>query len=183
MLGACRPKPAQLHGDLVKTLLLMRHAKSDWDADYERDHDRPLNERGVRSARIMGRLLARQQLIPDLVITSSAQRAHATARIGSEAGAWGIDPVVEPALYTAGPGDVLDVAGHAPEVSRLMLVGHQPTWSMVVRTLTGESVEMKTATIAVVELAIDDWDDVGPRTGTVAAVLQPREHLNTDLDH
>ena len=50
----------------MKTLLLMRHAKSDWDADYGPDHDRPLNERGLRSARLMGRVLAEEGLVPDL---------------------------------------------------------------------------------------------------------------------
>ncbi len=68
----------------MKTLLLMRHAKSDWDADYESDHDRPLNDRGLKSARLMGRVLADEGLVPDLIISSTALRARTTAELATE---------------------------------------------------------------------------------------------------
>jgi phosphohistidine phosphatase len=152
----------------------MRHAKSDWDAVYGSDHDRPLNERGVRSARLMGRALAARGLEPRYVISSTALRARATAELANEAGNWEAALSSDRALYESGPQDVLAVAAGAPDVSRLMLVGHQPTWSMLVAALTGEGVEMKTATVVVVEVDLDSWDGLPSARGTLAAVLDPR---------
>src|SRR5919106_1216821 len=75
----------------MKTLLVMRHAKSDWNADYGRDHERPLNERGIGSARLMGKVLSDKGQAPDLVITSTALRAQKTAALAKEAGKWAAD--------------------------------------------------------------------------------------------
>jgi phosphohistidine phosphatase SixA len=68
------------------------------------------------------------------------------------------------------------VAAAAPNVDPIMLVGHQPTWSILASVLTGENVEMKTATVAVIEFDIDSWIDIVTRTGTVRIVLHPRDH-------
>jgi phosphohistidine phosphatase len=151
----------------------MRHAKSDWEAVYGSDHDRPLNGRGVRSARSMGRALAARGLEPRYVITSTALRARATAELANEAGNWEAALRSDRALYESGPQGVLAVAAGAPDVSRLMLVGHQPTWSMLVTELTGERVEMKTATVVVVEVDLDSWDGLPSARGDLAAVLDP----------
>ena len=94
----------------MKTILLMRHAKSDWDASYGSDHDRPLASRGHRSATVMGRVLSAWDEIPDLVITSSAVRAMATAEEAARAGGWNCPIVVEPDFYGSGPGSVLSAA-------------------------------------------------------------------------
>lgn len=166
----------------MKTLLLMRHAKSDWDANYDRDHERPLNDRGVRSARMMGRFLAANDLVPELIITSTAVRARTTATLASEAGSWGAEIVLDPTLYGTGADAAVQVASKAPEVDRLMLVGHQPTWSILVAALSGQRVEMKTATVAVLEFGIDEWKGLPSMQGTVVAVHQPRDHFGTDLE-
>jgi phosphohistidine phosphatase len=165
----------------MKTLLVMRHAKSDWDASYGGDHDRPLNERGVRSARIMGRVLAEAGLAPDLIVTSTAVRARSTAALASEAGTWKSETRLEPALYGSGTDTALEVAAAAPDVSRLMLVGHQPTWSLLVTALTGERVEMKTATVAVIEFEIEQWSGLVGAQGKVSDVFQPRDYLGSDV--
>jgi len=155
----------------------MRHAKSDWDADYGSDHDRPLNARGARSAESMGRLLAKESLAPALVITSTAVRARTTAEIAAESGNWDCEIVLEPRLYGTGADAAVQVAAAAPDLDPIMLVGHQPTWSILASVLTGENVEMKTATVAVIEFDIDSWVDIVTRKGTVRIVLQPRDHL------
>lgn len=160
----------------MKTLLLMRHAKSDWDADYGDDHDRPLNERGTRSARLMGRVLADEGLEPAHVISSTALRARTTAELANEAGEWGARLSLERALYDEGPKGVLATVASTPDVARLMLVGHQPTWSMLVAALTGERVEMKTATVAVIDLEVETWAGLANGTGALRGILQPRDH-------
>lgn len=157
-------------------LMLMRHGKSDWDASYDTDHDRPLAGRGERSARAMGELLRNMGEVPDLVVSSTAVRAECTAELARLAGGWGCPMEFEPALYGAGPDEVLDVvARRGGSVERLMLVGHEPTWSMVVTRLTGARAPMKTATVAGIDLAGDDWSAVAD--GTLTYLVHPRMAL------
>ena len=157
------------------TLLVMRHAKSDWNAAYGRDHDRPLNDRGVRSAEAMGRLLRTEGEVPDLVITSTAVRARATAELAAEAGDWSCEIRLEPLFYGAGVDGVISVAATSPPVGRVMVVGHQPVWSMLVSALTGERVEMRTGTVAVIRFEIDDWASLPGTAGRLDTVYQPRD--------
>lgn len=164
----------------MATLLLLRHGKSDWDATYEHDHERPLAPRGVRSAGIMGRLVAREGLVPDVVISSTAERAARTAALAADAGGWDREIRLDRRLYDAGPAGVLAVAAEAAGGGRLLLVGHQPTWSLLVRRLTGEDVDLKTAGLAVVELPNDRWDAAA--TGTLVSVHHPRDHFGGPLD-
>jgi phosphohistidine phosphatase len=74
------------------------------------------------------------------------------------------------------------VAAEAPDAGRLMLVGHQPTWSILVSVLTGERVEMKTATVAAIDFDIDAWADISSVRGDVTAVYQPRDYLEDGLE-
>jgi phosphohistidine phosphatase len=159
----------------MKALLLMRHAKSDWAADYGVDHDRPLNDRGIRSAKLMGRVMSEKGLVPDVVISSTALRARTTAELAIAAGNWESRLILDRALYDEGSRGVLSAAAGAPEVQRLMLVGHQPTWSMLVSALTGERAEMKTATVAVIELDLDSWGGLPEASGTMTHLLRPRD--------
>lgn len=166
----------------MKQLLVMRHAKSDWGADYDSDHERPLNGRGERSARVMGRVLSSRQLAPDLVVTSTAVRARTTAKLAIDAGDWECEIRLEPDFYGTGARQVVDIAAQSPEVGRLMVVGHQPTWSMVVRGLTGEYADMKTAAVAVVELPIDSWRELPAASGELSELLYPRDFFGSEWD-
>jgi phosphohistidine phosphatase len=166
----------------MRTLLVMRHAKSDWDADYVRDHERPLNQRGVHSARLMGRVLSEEGHVPNLVITSTAVRARSTATLANQAGGWDAKIVLDPRLYGTGADDAIRIASMASDVDRLMLVGHQPTWSTLVSRLAGERVDMKTATVAVIEFDIANWSKLPSENGHLAAVFQPRDYNDTWID-
>lgn len=157
-------------------LMLMRHGKSDWDASYGADHDRPLAPRGERSARAMGELLRAMGEIPDLVVTSSAVRAEATAELARIAGGWDCPLRVDDNLYGAGPDEVLAIAvEHGDGTERLMLIGHEPTWSLLVRQLTGARAPMKTASVAAIDLAGPSWRDHDG--ATLAYLLHPRMAL------
>jgi phosphohistidine phosphatase len=166
----------------MATLLLMRHGKSDWGASHQGDHERPLNGRGVRSARIIGRLLAARGEVPDHVISSTAVRARTSAELAKEAGGWECQISLDADLYHSGPDGVIEVAAQAPEVGRLMLVGHQPTWSLLSQELTGTWVDMKTATVAVIEFDIAGWAGLGHARGALSDVINPREHFGSELD-
>ena len=166
----------------MKTLLVMRHAKSDWEAEYAADHDRPLNDRGVRSARLMGRLLAAKELVPEAIISSTAVRARTTAELAREAGGWDANLFLEPEFYGASSRSVIEAIAKAPTVERLMVVGHQPTWSVVVDDLTDRYVDMKTAAVAVIALPITVWADTAPMAGSLVEVLYPREYFGSEFD-
>ena len=160
----------------------MRHAKSDWDADYSADHERPLNDRGVRSARLMGRLIAGLDLTPDHVMSSTAVRASTTAALASESGKWETNIALESGFYGSGPESVLDIAADAPDVEKLMLVGHQPTWGMLVNRLTGAVADMKTASVAAIVFMIDDWDDIATAQGVLTSLQHPRPYFGSQWD-
>ena len=84
--------------------------------------------------------------------------------------------MLDRSLYDEGTRGVLAVGASAPDVDSLMLVGHQPTWSMLVSALTGERADMKTAAVAVIGLDIESWADLPDASGTLTQVLEPRSH-------
>ncbi|CAN5781408.1 hypothetical protein BH23ACT4_BH23ACT4_07850 [soil metagenome] len=156
-------------------LVLMRHGKSDWDVSYGADHDRPLAERGVRSARLMGRLLTDADQGPDLVVSSTAVRAHRTALLAAESGGWDCEVVTDRSINGANPRGVLDVVRRvAGQHRRVLVVGHEPTFSNLVFELAGANVEMKTASVAGVGLLIDEWDSLPGATGWLDYLIHPR---------
>ncbi len=166
----------------MKRLLVMRHAKSDWEVGGLADHDRPLNRRGTRSAAAMGRLLATIGEAPDHVISSTAVRARTTAELARDAGAWEADIETTGALYGTSPGGALAVMGRAPAAaSSLMLVGHEPAWSGLVQRLTGGHAAMRTGSVAIIDLMLASWDNDGDVHGELVALLQPR-HFTDDGD-
>lgn len=145
----------------MKTLLLMRHAKSSWDNDRLADFERPLNERGRHDAPRMGKLLRSHDLVPDLIISSSAKRAASTAEIVAETVSYDGDIRLADDLYLAEPGQYVLLARQAPaEVDTLMFVGHNPGIEELVEWLTGEAERMPTAAVACVRLSIADWSQL-----------------------
>jgi phosphohistidine phosphatase len=160
----------------VKSLLLLRHGKSDWNADYDNDHDRPLAKRGIKSAKLIGRFLTRMEQIPDRVLTSSAARARGTAELAIKVGGWSCPVEVVPDFYGAGTDEVLErVRACADSVKTLLIVGHEPTWLMLVARLTGGcEVEFATAALARIELPIDNWKDASFGHGILLWFVPPR---------
>jgi phosphohistidine phosphatase len=166
----------------MKRLLILRHGKSDWYAGAATDHERPLNKRGTGAAMTMGRVLTRIGEQPNLIFTSSAVRARETALLASDAGGWECEMVELDELYGTSAAGALEVAARAPdEVERLMLVGHEPTWSYLVYALTGASVQIKTATLAAVDLDAMSWDEAPIAPGSLAYLLQPKLFTNWEL--
>ncbi|MHC4947006.1 MAG: SixA phosphatase family protein [Planctomycetota bacterium] len=161
----------------MKTLLVMRHAKSSHRDATLSDHDRPLNDRGRRDAPRMGRLLADETLAPEIIVSSTARRARATAVLVAET--LGLDRSIElrEDLYHAAAEDCVEVLAELPaEIDCVLIVGHNPTFEDLVHVLTGRAEMMPTAAIARVELDIEQWSDLfeDPR-GRLLAVWRPRE--------
>ncbi|WP_420438160.1 SixA phosphatase family protein [Candidatus Palauibacter sp.] len=160
----------------MKTLLILRHAKSSWDHPGLRDHDRPLNPRGRRDAPRMGRFLAERDLVPERIVSSTAVRARTTAELAAAEFGWEVEIETTSDLYLASPDsyvDVVEVMGGVEE--RLMVVGHNPGITALVWHLTGEGEHMPTAALAAVELDIDDWSELGSaRRGRLAGFWRPK---------
>lgn len=160
----------------MKTLLLFRHAKSDWDAGFDHDHDRPLNKRGKRAARRMGRYLAETGAVPGRIVTSSAVRARETIRLAVEAGEWKSEIEVDKSLYESAPAHVVSCAqSQADTHDVVLLAGHEPAFSETVSLLIGGGeVRMPTAAIACIEFDVERWNDVQPGRGKLAWLVTPK---------
>ena len=161
----------------MKTLLILRHAKSSWQTDQLADHDRPLNARGKRDAPRVGHLLRTQELEPDRVLCSTAKRARKTAKKVVKSS--GYDSPVEllEELYLASPGTHIDVLRQQDcESGCLMIVAHNPGLEELLAILVGQYMALPTAALAQVELPIDRWSQLSSETqGELANLWLPRE--------
>jgi phosphohistidine phosphatase len=147
----------------MKTLILVRHAKSGRDDPGLPDRDRTLNERGREDAPKMGRRLAGRKVKPDLVISSPAVRALSTAQaiareIGYEEGRIAVDD----RLYASSPDTLLAVVrGQDPKLDCVMLFGHNPEFSALAQELSGAIEDMPTCAVAELRFDTSSWRDVG----------------------
>ncbi|WP_394553292.1 SixA phosphatase family protein [Agromyces sp. MMS24-JH15] len=160
----------------MKTLFLVRHAKSDWGDPWLADHDRPLNARGERDAPATGRRLAERGAAVDVVVTSTAVRARTTAR--AIAAALGVpeDRLIEDeGLYGASGPSILAVAAGLPDaIGVAMLVGHNPGMSEALRDLTGEWADLPTCAVAECRVDVDAWAELVEGTGALVRLDTPR---------
>jgi phosphohistidine phosphatase len=168
----------------MKTLTLLRHAKSGWDDPVSRDFDRPLNPRGRRAARTVGREMRAQGLAFDLVLASPARRVVETLEeVGAGFGA--IEPGYDERLYLASTATLLEIIRAIPdEVERLLLVGHNPGLEELALWLSGRDdsglrgeVEVKypTGTVAGIALPVEHWADVSEGMGQIGRFIRPRD--------
>ena len=161
----------------MKTLLILRHAKSDWGNVSLPDHDRPLSKRGKVDAPRMGELIREQGLMPDLILSSTAKRAHRTAELAAEACGYEGEILLSRDVYHAGPEgyiEAINVVADNEEI--LMIVGHNPGLEELVDVLTDESVTMTTANLAQIQLPIQSWRDLREHTeGKLLNLWRPKE--------
>ncbi|MFD5226186.1 SixA phosphatase family protein [Microbacterium sp. NPDC058342] len=158
----------------MKTLLLARHAKSDWGIHGLSDHDRPLNGRGRRDAPDMAGRLAQEAVAVERIVSSTAKRAAATA--DEYAAAFGLTVVEEPALYGASARTVLEVAAALPDdVAVAMLVGHNPGMRDAVVELTGAFVEFPTCTVAECAVDVGSWAELVEGSGRMLRLRTPHD--------
>jgi phosphohistidine phosphatase len=149
----------------MKTLLLLRHAKSSWKHTELADHDRPLNKRGKRTAPLMGALLQDEDLIPDLILCSSAVRTYTTALVVAKTCGYTGKIKQTRRLYLAEPQDyVEELRQVADKHARVLVVGHNPGLEALIEALTSEAMAMPTAALAQVELSLKRWSDLDTDT-------------------
>ena len=156
-----------------RTLLLFRHAKSDWSTDQP-DEQRPLSRRGRRDAPAAGRWLAEHAPALDLVLCSTAKRARQTWALAAAE----LDPAptaqYDERLYGADADDLLAVVQALPDdADTVLLVGHNPALSDLAELLTGEPRELKTSSIAMLTWP-GHWSEAAPGRATETTFTTPR---------
>lgn len=162
----------------MKTLYLLRHAKSNWDDASLSDFDRPLNDRGLRTAPFMGELMATRSLRPAAIVSSPAKRAMQTAELLKSSSGFDLPIRFDERIYDASLQNLLEVVSELPtEADSGLLVGHNPGMEAIVRYLTGEIQSMPTAALAGINLGIDQWADVSERVGTLEFVIRPKDEI------
>jgi len=149
----------------MKTLFLVRHAKSSRDDPSLPDRDRPLDDRGKQDGQEMGKCLAKRDVKPDLLLSSPALRALTTAKlIAEEIGYKLKDIVVDDQLYASDADDLLAVIRALDrKLDRVMLFGHNPEFTDLANRLSSEIIEMPTCAIVEFNFDTKAWSDVGER--------------------
>lgn len=162
--------------EMTSTLILLRHAKSDWSGD-EPDRLRPLAKRGRRQAPDAGRWLDQQIGAIDLAVVSTATRAQQTWQLASAALASPPPLRNEDRVYAASAGELLDLVRELPADARtVVLVGHNPGLEDLATSLTGQSVVMPTSALAVMEVPAA-WDSVTIPGAVLVASGRPPEDV------
>lgn len=160
----------------MKTLLILRHAKSSWKDESLPDHDRPLNKRGKEDAPRMGRLLREMDLTPDLILCSTAKRARTTAGLVAEEAGYEGEIILLRDLYAAGPEAFIEALAEVEDAHQcVMVVGHNPGLEELLEALTGEYQPMPTAALAQVDLPIAGWSELdGEVEGKLSGFWSPK---------
>ena len=160
----------------MKTLLIMRHAKSSWNHPGLSDYERPLNKRGKRDAPRMGKFLRQEGLVPDRILTSSAKRARKTANTVAKTSGYTRKVKKLDALYDTVPGVYFETLQVLPEkYRRVLVVGHNPTMEQLVHHFTGHLKRMPTAAVAHIALPIERWEALDLYTkGTLVNLWTPK---------
>lgn len=160
----------------MKTLLLLRHAKSSWDDPSLADFHRPLAERGERDAPRIGSALAEQREIPELVISSPAVRAVQTASAVTSHVRYAGEVRLDQRIYGAGSAELLKIVRTLPEeYSTIMLVGHNPGFEDLLGRLAGKRQHMSTCNVACIGFQTDRWEDVEDGHGQLQWLLRPKD--------
>src|SRR5437867_207593 len=161
----------------MKTLFLVRHAKSSHDDPTLADKERPLNDRGLRDAATMGQRLAKQDVKPNLIVSSPAVRALATAEIISKKLNYkrkGI--VVNERLYAAAAEEVLELIQELDDkLKSVMLFGHNPDLCELANRFSGKIMDMPTCAVAEFSFDTESWSNVGKRAPAKVTLHRPKK--------
>lgn len=165
----------------MKSLVLMRHAKSSWDHPDLSDLERPLNPRGERDAPLMGAHFAEWNIVPDLLISSPAVRARETARRVAQAIDYPESSIAQDSrLYEQGFQGILSVIQGLPDASETVcLFGHNPDFSLAAGLLGGEDItHLPTASLMLLRFPVTDWAAVMAGSGRIDRFEYPKRLLN-----
>ena len=161
----------------MKSVILFRHGKSDWNSNYGHDHDRPVSKRGIKAAKKMGRYLSKIDEVPDLTISSTAIRALNTAKLAIKAGAWGTNLDHEKKIYESTVKTLIDILStQRDDYENICIVGHEPTFSSFIQLCNNNNwIRFPTASMARINFGIDKWSEIGFEFGSLIWLCRPKE--------
>ena len=162
----------------MKTLYLLRHAKSSWDNTDLADFERPLNSRGLDAARFIGELIYERNLNPQIIISSPAKRAKQTAVLVKELAEISKTVEFDERIYEASPLTLFNLIREFDEKQEsVLIVGHNPGFENLVRMLTGETVSMPTAALAKINLNIKKWSEIETGANELEFLIRPKDEM------
>lgn len=160
----------------MKTLYILRHAKSSWDDAGLSDYERPLNERGLKDAPLMGRIMKKNSFQPDVIISSPATRAKQTAHLIRDAARIDGEIKFDERIYEASPQALVQIISEIDNRNNsVLIVGHNPGLESLIKFLTGKLEPMPTAALAVIDLEIENWSEVNSPRGSLRLLIRPKE--------
>jgi phosphohistidine phosphatase len=162
----------------MKTLYLIRHAKSDWNNPNLTDFERPLNKRGLRDAPFMGKELAKLNFKPELIVCSPANRTTSTAKFICTENSYSIaDVTFDQSIYESSIDNLISLINLLPnEKTEVALIGHNPSMTGLSNYLTDEYIgNMPTCSIVKIELEIENWDEVITGIGAIKFYIYPKK--------
>lgn len=172
-------------GAFMLDLFLMRHAKSSWDSQVDDDFSRPLNNRGIVAAQLMGNLFIEKSITPDLILCSDAVRTKQTLTIMIENGFNSPRIQYLHSLYHAGVETLYSAVQSSPvDMRSLMVIGHNPGLQMFAHELLNPLVseegtmfytKFPTAAFAHIQFLEQNWSDIGPNSGALICYLTPKQ--------
>ena len=164
----------------MKTLLIVRHAKSSWDHPGIDDFDRPLNERGIRNAPEMARRLVLRELLPELMLSSPAKRAISTALFFNEQfGNKSIELRTEASIYEADRETLSRIVSRQnPDLDCIMIIGHNTGLSDLVNWLCDTDEVLSTCAIAEVKVKDFKWNGWKRGCGELIDIDYPKKIIN-----
>ncbi len=164
----------------MKTLFVLRHAKSSWENPEWSDFDRPLNERGLKTAPLMGKIIFDNHFQPEIIVSSPAERAKQTAILIKENARIEGEIEFDRRIYEATPLQLFQTISETSEDKKsMMLVGHNPGLENLIKVLTGEIQAMPTAALAAINLNINNWNEISAECGELQTLLRPKEILKS----
>jgi phosphohistidine phosphatase len=164
----------------LRTLFLIRHAKSNWDSPGLRDFDRPLDQRGLRDAPLMADLLIKKNIQPDLMVSSSAKRAMTTAQFFASAYGFSSEKLIlNKDIYDAFSTTVYKIISNFPDDAKtVLLFGHNPTMTDIANNFTEDFISnVPTCGIVQIESTANSWSEFSELNSKVSACYFPKEQL------
>ena len=160
----------------MKTIFLLRHAKSSWKDQSLPDFERPLNRRGWRAAETIGRYLKTREIVPDLVLSSTAVRARETAEIVVKTAKWRTEVRYDERIYEAGAIRLLEIVSQIEnDRGKVLVVGHNPGLEEFLQLLSGKIEPMPTGGLAKLVLKTSKWVAVLDKKASLEWLIRPRE--------
>ncbi|MCI5081007.1 MAG: histidine phosphatase family protein [Saprospiraceae bacterium] len=165
----------------MKSLYLIRHAKSSWENPTLKDFDRPLNPRGQRDAPFMAKLLKGKCPELDLIVSSPAKRAYTTASIFADAYHIPLDAIqLEKKIYDAYPEDILEIVNELPKnVKTVLVFGHNPTFTTLANLFSDDYLSnLPTCGIVRIDAEIEDWAAFGVASAKMTEFHYPKQYFS-----